>query len=137
MFIVDKPFERLPGRSYFVPLVDITIYELGRGEVDVTFKARLDTGADMTCIPKSQAKKLMPLLRARTVLVSAHNGNCEESRTHQLTVSVHGEEVIKSYRPAGGVLLVDCDAGLIGMDIMENWRVTFDGRGKTFSVECL
>lgn len=141
LLISDKPYEKQTGTACFAPYVDVSISALtGRKSPDVTFKARIDTGADITCIPASQAKMLMPLLLGRPVLIRGHDGKVKRARTHLVILSVHGDsaEESKAYRPERGVLLTDSDIGLIGMDVISKyWRVTFDGDSQKFSVECV
>ena len=139
--ILNKPYEKQSGTACFAPYVDVSISALtGRKSTDVSFKARIDTGADITCIPGSQAKKLMPLLLGRPLLIRGHDGSIKRARTHLVIVSVHGysdEDQVKSYRPERGVLLTDSEIGLIGMDIISKyWRITFDGASQKFSIEC-
>ncbi len=141
ILIRDKPYEKQTGTACFAPYVDVSISALtGRKSLDVTFKARIDTGADITCIPGSQAKLLMPLLLGRPVLIRGHDGKVKRARTHLIILSVQGNsgEESKIYRPERGVLLTDSDIGLIGMDVISRyWRVTFDGESQKFSVECV
>ena len=139
--ILNKPYEKQSGTACLAPYVDVTISALtGRKSVDVSFKARIDTGADITCVPRSQARMLMPLLLGRPLLIRAHDGSVKRTRTHLMIISVHGypdEEQPRSYRPERGVLLTDSDIGLIGMDIISKyWKVTFDGVSRMFSVAC-
>ena len=141
LLIRDKPYEKQSGTACFAPYVDVSISALtGRKSLDVTFKARIDTGADITCIPGTHAKTLMPLLLGRPVLIRGHDGKVKRARTHLVILSVQGnsEEESKTYRPERGVLLTDSDIGLIGMDVISKyWRVTFDGSSQKFSVECV
>ncbi len=140
-FIYNKPYEKQAGTACSAPYVDVTISTLtGQESTNISFKARLDTGADITCIPRSQAEKLPPLLSGRPLLVRGHDGSVKWVRTYLMTVSIHSypdEDQSKSYRPERGVLLTDSDIGLIGMDIIsQHWKVTFDGISQSFSVEC-
>lgn len=137
--IQDKPFEKQTGTACFAPYVDVTISALtGRKSVDICFKARIDTGADITCIPAAHAKMLMPLLLGKPVLIRGHDGSVKRTRTHLMIITIHGypnENTVESYRPERGVLLTDSDIGLIGMDIISKyWRMTFDGTPGKFSV---
>ena len=146
--IRNKSYEKQEGTACFAPYVDVTISALtGRKSLDISFKARIDTGADITCIPSNQAKLLMPLLLGRPVLIRGHDGKVKRSRTHLVILSIHGhsdkeqvssKEKTQSYRPERGVLLTDSDIGLIGMDVISKyWKVTFDGDSQKFSVECI
>ena len=141
LIIYDKPYEKQTGTACSAPYVDVSISALtGRKSVDVSFRARIDTGADITCIPGNQAKMLMPLLLGKPVLIRAHDGSVKRARTHLMIISIHGypdTNLVRSYRPERGVLLTDSDIGLIGMDIVSKyWKITFDGNPGLFSVEC-
>jgi hypothetical protein len=139
--ISSRPLEKLTGTACFAAYVAVTLSTLtGRRSVDVSFDARVDLGADITCIPRSQAEKLMPLLLGRPVLVRSHDGSIKRTWTYRAIISIHGypdEGQLRSYRLEKGVLLTDSDIGLIGMDIVSKWNLTFDGVLKTFSVECI
>ena len=146
--IHNKPYEKQDGTACFAPYVDVTISALtGQKSLDASFRARIDTGADITCIPDSQAQVLMPLLLGRPILVRGHDGKVKRARTHLVILSIHGysgqrqnpgEWQTRSYRPERGVLLTDSDIGLIGMDVISKyWRVTFRGDSQEFSVECI
>jgi hypothetical protein len=138
--ISEKPFEKLAGTVCPAPYVVITISSLtGRKSVDIGFKARIDLGADITCIPRNQAEKLMPLSHGKPVLIRGHDGSVTKGWTYLMTVSIHSypdEEQVKSYRPERGVLLTDSDIGLIGMDIIKYCKLRLDGASQTFSMEC-
>ncbi|MBD3185087.1 hypothetical protein GF312_22590 [Candidatus Poribacteria bacterium] len=140
LIVSEKPYEKHEGTACFAPYVNVSISALtGRKQVEVSFKARIDTGADITCIPSEKAKMLMPLLLGKPVLIRAHDGSIKRARTHLVIISIHsypqGEEV-KTYRPERGVLLTDSDIGLIGMDIISKyWKLNFDGIAHRFSVE--
>lgn len=142
ILINDKPYEKQAGTACFAPYVDVSLSGLtGRKSLDVTFKARIDTGADITCIPASQANALMPLLLGRPVVVRGHDGRIKRTKTHLVILSIYGNsdaEQVGTYRPERGVLLTDSDIGLIGMDVISKyWKVTFDGDTQRFSVECI
>jgi hypothetical protein len=143
LLIINKPYEKQAGTACYAPYVDVTISALtGRRSADVSFKARIDTGADITCIPNDRAKMLMPLLMGRPVLIRGHDGKVKRARTHLVRLSIHGYANVdgtdKTYRPERGVLLTDSDIGLIGMDVISRyWKVTFDGVSQQFCVECI
>ncbi len=139
--INSKPYEKQPGLDCPAPYVNVTISALGHGKiVGTTFKARIDTGADITCIPRVQAEMLTPLHRGKTILVRGHDGNVKKERTHLMAVSIYGypdEFRPQSYLPERGVLLTDSNIGLIGMDIISRyWSMDFDGISRRFSVKC-
>lgn len=128
--MVDKPIleiahTRIKGTAKYAPYVDVAISALldrkPPDKSELTFKARIDTGADATCVPKEIAKKLMPLPCKRNVLIREHNGKISRERTYLLAVEIIGfkPEHASTYRPPDGVLLRDSKVGLIGMDILK------------------
>lgn len=136
----DKPYDLVPRTSYPAAYLNVSISALtGRGSEHINFKARVDTGAEISCIPESQAKMLMPLLPGRPICVRAHDGTVKRARTHLVIISIHSypdDDQLKSYRPERGVLLTNSDVGLIGMDIIgKHWKLTLDGTSQRFSVE--
>jgi len=140
LIISNKPYEKQEGTACFAPYVNVSISALtGRKSVETTFKARLDTGADITCIPGTHAKELMPLLLGRPVRIRGHDGAVKRARTHLVIISVHGYpdgDQVGAFRPERGVLLTDSDIGLIGMDIIsKHWKIIFDGTSQRFSIE--
>jgi len=167
LFVSHKPYEKKSGVACFAPYVSIVISSLGEqnsvlpsihsGNRDggtrsvlpllggtrtdtVIFDARIDTGADITCIPRTYASKLGPLILGNPITVRGHDGNVNRVWTYRLTISIlsypdNGR--LRSYRPEKGVLLTDSNIGLIGMDIIGVCRrVTFDSTTKEFFIEC-
>jgi hypothetical protein len=137
--IQEKPYERNPGTVCEAPYVDVGICALA-SEGEVRFRARIDTGADITCIPKDAARKLRPLLMGRPLLIRGHDGGVQRTRTYLMVVMVYGWPeiaVVRSYRPRRGVILTDSDIGLVGMDIVSQWDVSLERDPCRFSVVVL
>ncbi len=98
--------ERLEGTACCAPYVDCTVSALTKNKVteNTTFKARIDTGADITCVPAEYAKPLMPLQLGRPVLIRSHNGRVVRAKTHKLMLPMgaglrkaHGERRLGVY----------------------------------------
>ena len=141
LLVSHKPYEKKSGVACFAPYVGVIISSLAEQNPDtVVFDARIDTGADITCIPKAYASKLGPLILGNPITVRGHDGNVTRVWTYRLTISILAypdEGRLKSYRPEKGVLLTDSSIGLIGMDIIGVCRrVTFDSTTKEFFIEC-
>jgi hypothetical protein len=135
--IQDRPYEKVVGTAVAAPLVDVGIAGLVSGSPEVQFTARIDTGADISCVPRSAAEKLMPLLLGRPVLVRSHDGSVCRAWTYRVSLTVYGwpdEDVASAYRPSKGVLLTDSEIGLIGMDIIREWDLSLERSGLRFSV---
>ena len=141
LLVSHKPYEKKSGVACFAPYVGVIISSLAEQNPDtVVFDARIDTGADITCIPKAYANKLGPMILGNPITVRGHDGNVTRVWTYRLTISILAypdESRLKSYRPEKGVLLTDSSIGLIGMDIIGVCRrVTFDSTTKEFFIEC-
>ena len=148
LLVSHKPYEKKSGVACFAPYVGVIISSLAEQNTDtVVFDARIDTGADITCIPKAYANKLGPMILGNPITVRGHDGNVTRVWTYRLTISIlaypavfpllGGTRRLKSYRPEKGVLLTDSSIGLIGMDIIGVCRrVTFDSTTKEFFIEC-
>ena len=141
LLVSHKPYEKKSGVACFAPYVGVIISSLAEQNPDtVVFDARIDTGADITCIPKAYASKLGPLILGNPITVRGHDGNITRVWTYRLTISILAypdEGRLKSYRPEKGILLTDSSIGLVGMDIIcVCRRVTFDSTAKEFFIEC-
>ena len=141
MLIDGKPVEKLAGAACDAPYVRCGVFALGSGRhAEIPFDARLDTGADITCVPMRCADALIPLQLGRSVLVRSHSGKVERVWTYLVEVAVYGYpdgQGVRFYKPRRGVLLVDCEIGLVGMDIMEDWGLSLDRSERRFSVEVI
>jgi hypothetical protein len=150
LLVSHKPYEKKSGVACFAPYVGVILSSLadhvppsnGRIEQNtdnIVFDARIDTGADITCIPKAYANKLGPMILGNPITVRGHDGNVTRVWTYRLTISILAypdESRLRSYRPEKGVLLTDSSIGLIGMDIIGVCqRVTFDSTTKEFFIE--
>jgi len=141
LHINHKPYEKKAGVACFAPYVSILISPLsGHNKEEIIFDARIDTGADITCIPRSFASKLGPLILGNPITVRGHDGNVHKVWTYRIAVTLLGypdNQKLKSYRPERGVLLTDSNIGLIGMDIISHCkRIIFDSTLKEFFIEC-
>jgi len=125
--ISERPFEKHPGTAAHAPYVDATV--AGNNVKSERFKARIDTGADITCIPERLVDKLT-LISGRSLLIRNHSGSIVSARSYILTVTCYGwpdASDFWTFSPKRGVLLSDSDVGLIGMDIISpNWKLQFD-----------
>lgn len=138
--IHNKPYEKKDGTACFAPYVHISISALGGQKSEtVSLEARIDTGADITCIPRVYANMLGPLILGKPIKVRGHDGVIKRVWTYRMVISIQGypdESRTRSYRPERGVLLTDSNIGLIGMDIISNNRkLSLDNVLQEFLVE--
>jgi hypothetical protein len=139
--INNKPYEKKSGVACFAPYVNVIISALsGQNQEKALFDARIDTGADITCIPKTYANKLGPLIIGNPITVRGHDGTISRVWTYRMNIAIMGYpdgDRLKSYRPERGVLLTDSSIGLIGMDIIGVCnKLTFDSVSQEFVIEC-
>jgi len=138
-FILNKPYEKKEGTACFAPYVRISICPLMGQKTDVFFDARIDTGADITCIPKAYANTLGPLILGNPIKVRGHDGSIKRVWTYRMIVSLQGypdESYKKDYRPEKGILITDSSIGLIGMDVISDyWKLAFDSSSRDFCVK--
>jgi len=94
------------------------------------FKARIDTGADITIIPLS----LLPTksLVGNKVVLLGHNGMIDRVLTKIVTIEI---EELGIFTPERGVLTSESNPFLIGMDILK--FCTFSMEGGIFILELL
>jgi len=133
-FIEDKPFEKLEGTVCHTCYVNARIWSLESRKRNLFFKARVDLGADITCVPLRIAKKLFPLPIVSPYLMRLADGRVRRVLTYKVNVDVEGTVGMKSYRPERGLILIDSEVGLIGMDIIKKWYISLDGILSVFSV---
>jgi len=139
--INNKPYEKKSGVACFAPYVSVIISALsGQSQEKALFDARIDTGADITCIPKIHANKLGPLIIGNPITVRGHDGTISRVWTYRMNIAImcypDGDR-LKTYRPERGVLLTDSNIGLIGMDIIGACsKVIFDSISQEFFIEC-
>ena len=80
------------------------------------FWARIDTGADITCIPELAISVMHKPVKK--VLHRGHDGVAHRSQTYSATILLLGTRGHIAVSPARGVLLTKSPIGLIGMDVI-------------------
>jgi hypothetical protein len=135
IFVSERPYEKVNGTACFSPYLRVELANLTSKHVpNLKFLAKVDTGADISHVPSELAKQLEPLDKGKPVLVRLAETEIKRVATYMLTLSIAGDDGTRMYRPERGVCLCDSDCGLIGMDIMKHWTVTFDGVRQTFTI---
>ncbi len=133
-FVSERPYERMDGTAKFGAYLQVSVTGAYSKTVAGTFYARLDTAADISIMPTRMVKRIRKPLYGRPALCVMSDGKVKRRRTHKLRLIVHGDMESKPYYPERGVVLRDAEYGLIGMDIMKHWTVTFDGVRQTFTI---
>lgn len=139
-FIANKPYEKKEKTACLAPYVTISIASLaGQKALDNVFDARIDTGADITCIPRIYASALGPLILGNPLKVRSHDGTINQVWTYRMIIYIQGYpdiNKIRSYHPERGILLTDSNIGLIGMDIISKCqKLTFNSISQDFCLE--
>lgn len=110
-----KEFEQMKKIMYKAPYVDC---QIGLH----IFKARLDTGADITIIPLTALPA--DALDGEKLLVRSHNGIINKIMTKLVSIEIDG---LDTFTPARGVLTSEADIDLIGMDILNQCKLHISG----------
>lgn len=110
-----KEFEKIKGHYCHAPYIECLI----EGK---EFVARIDTGADITCIPASFIPDKSPFLNSTTI--SGNSGLSESVWTRKVTIKIDG---IGEFTPERGVLKREGNVGLIGMDILNQCELHMVG----------
>lgn len=134
LFVCERPYEKMPGTGEFGAYIQVSVTGAYSKTVVGTFHARLDTAADISLFPERSIKQIRKPLYGRPALCIMGDGQTKRCRTHKLRVIVHGDTGSKPYYPERGVVLRTCNYGIIGMDILKHWTVTFDGVRQTFTI---
>lgn len=122
-------YENIYGMTCKAPMVEISVTRLLDGKASSRCMARIDTGADVTCIPRRLFLDIRPLPMGRSFLIRGHGGKVGREWTKYGVINLwNGRHIYKSVRPARGFLVQDdeCPA-LLGMDVLSHFRLEGEG----------
>jgi len=116
--ILEVAFQRVEGTECYAPYVDATAWDMfiegGSSEV---FKMRVDSGADISCIP-GEAVAGLEFMRGRSCRVRSADGGIRRVKARMVTLGIQNGDDTWIFRPRDGVLVTRSDIGLLGMDIL-------------------
>jgi len=115
--VLEVAFQKREGTACYAPYVAATAWSLGNKNSSEIFKMRVDTGADISCVPEEMVAG-MEFLNGRSVRIRSARGGISKTPTKLMTISIHNGEDIWGFRPSRGVLITQSDIGLLGMDIL-------------------
>ena len=127
---ITTKMTRLHGRAAYAPYLDCCISAFPGMEVpaSATFLGRVDTGADLTVVPRCATIDLPPIPIVRSVFIRMGDNKTQRTRTHLLEVGIkNADGVYERFSLPGGVLLMDGDVGIIGMDILNHFDILMVG----------
>ena len=116
-----KEFENYPGVKYKAPYIECKI-GVHR------FNARIDTGADITCVPSYAIPN--DSKNAFSILIIGNKGICERMVPKIVTIEI---ENLGIFPMENGVLPSELPCGIIGMDILN--LCNFNMVGEIFILE--
>jgi len=115
--------------SYFppAPLIDVIV---SRPESDkkIKVKGKIDTGADITVIPKSLVRKL-GLHPMSTISVRGYNGKLVEKKTYLIGLEIKGVCCMMIE-----VIDVKRKDVLLGRDVLNKLKLLLDGKKLEFEI---
>ena len=109
------------------PIAKIALREIGTGERVKNVSMLLDTGADISLLPKSAVKnlKIEPLQNETFALEGVYGG--------QKSVEVFYLQVIfLGKRFTGKYCVIDDEIGILGRDVLNQVSILFDGLNLTW-----
>lgn len=128
--VLNLMFVKVPGACVEAPCVEISITGY-TGKQSSKIIARIDTGADISCIPKSLFRQIMPVLQGPHVLIRDHQGSISRERTFLGSIDLwDGKKFYMSVKLKRGFVVQDMhDTALVGMDvILPYFRLEGEGR---------
>jgi predicted aspartyl protease len=120
MFAYDRAFDP-PA-----PFVDVRVSRPVEPAAGQPVRAKLDTGADLSCIPTTLANQL-GLLPARRVLVEGYDGEQTSVVTYTITL-----EVADARFRYLEVIAIPEEYALLGRDVLNSFYVDLRGPDLTF-----
>ena len=116
--VLELMFVKVAGSCQNAPCVEMFITN-AIGKRSPKFIARIDTGADISCIPKEVFRHIMPCMWGIPVLIRDREGDAKRERTFRITLNIlDGVQTYKRISPPRGVLIREGTTGLLGMDII-------------------
>ncbi len=104
------------------PLARVTLRSLDTRSVVTDVPMLLDTGADVSMVPRAAARDLdLPEATAGTFKLVGFDGSSSESP------AVHLEMVFSGRSFRGQYLLIDQDWGILGRNVLNLLPILFDG----------
>lgn len=95
---------------------------------------RIDTGADLSSIPRAMFREIAPVPIIRPIMIRDHAGKQQQHYTFRIEIILwNGDRPYSRITPVSGVILrEDNNAGLIGMDVLSHFRL--EGEGKDWKL---
>jgi len=140
ILMARKPYERKKRTKFFAPYLDVNISPLWTQDSDgVAFDARLDLGADISCIPLACVSQLDPIPFGY-ISIRGYDGITIRKETYRMTIGILGypdNNKVKYCHLENGVILTNSSIGLIGLDIIDTFKkVILDCDLQEFSIAC-
>ena len=124
-------YGRLQTSTHLSPETSIQLYNPLNNSQNCRANAIVDTGAVMTCIPKSEIKKLGNSLIYNKILVRDANDNIQERKTYWINIVLAKEE----YKNLE-VIATSKKYALIGRDILNKHKVILDAPEERWGLGC-
>lgn len=105
---------------------------IGDHDNPVTVEMLLDTGADISCLPREVIKELEKRpgsIQRELVMVGDVHGQIFTIVTYRLKIILKGTEPREHTIPVLGV----GDVSLLGRDVLNEYHICFDGPGKQWT----
>ena len=139
--VLEINYQHLDGTACYAPYVSVVARGLYGEAEGKSFDMRIDTGADITCIPRDTVK-ILDLKFALPMRVRGHCGKIERVRPRMVAIHINNGDDTWIFTPKRGVLLTKSPIGLLGMDVlrdmvlhMEDERLVLSRKGEKWDGE--
>jgi predicted aspartyl protease len=112
------------------PMARVTLRNLLNGKAVLDVPMLIDTGADISVVLRVSAENIgLQSRRDESIVIVAYDGSRRSSEVVTL------EMVLEDYTFEGDFLVRDDVIGVIGRNVLNQFFITLDGRGRAWSLE--
>ncbi len=135
--ILEVNFLKIAGTVESAPFVDARIANPNGKWGSNTFRARIDTGADISCIPRAALGDDWILPSAKPVFTRDFTGESNRLRAYRVRFAImdRKENIFWEKLLSRGILLTNGPTGLLGMDVLKYFK--WGGEREIFKIETL
>lgn len=114
------------------PIIKTKICHPSNRKNKIKIDMQIDSGADMTCLPKFAIKELANL-RSGSVKAMDYDGLISVKITKYILLIVEKQDVLLEVIPVDSP--IDSPIGLLGRDFLNSYRTVLDGPNLEFDIE--
>lgn len=114
--MIEANLTNIPESTIIAPYLDARVLAFGEDVESSVFSMRVDTGADITVVPKSAVSD-WHLLKGITINTEFGDGRRKQRQSYMLRISLNG----KIISPENGIFLTNGNNGWLGIDVLQHF----------------